>query len=80
MVNKALRRHGAAAPKPNRSPRSPGRFKEREVARALRAVRRAGGIVDRVEVDPATGKIVMILAKPGEAPMQQNPWLADEKQ
>jgi hypothetical protein len=75
---KALRRH-AATPKPNHPRRSPGRFTEREVARALRAARRAGGVVDRVEVDPVSGKIAVILARLGEAPMQQNPWLADEK-
>ena len=64
MVNKALRRHAAT---PNRPRRSPARFKEREVARALRAARRAGGIVDRVEIDPGSGKITVIMARPGEA-------------
>jgi len=65
MVSKALRR--PAAPKRSRPPRGPGRFTEREVARALRAARRAGGVVDRVEVDPASGRIAVILAKPKEA-------------
>ena len=65
LMVKASRRH--AAPKPNHPRRSPARFKEREIARALRGARRAGGIVDRVEVDPGSGKITVILARPGEA-------------
>jgi len=63
---KASRRH-AATPKPNHPRRSPARFKEREVARALRGARRGGGVVDRVEVDPASGKISVIMVKSGEA-------------
>jgi len=55
-------RHGTS-PKTARLPRGPARFKERELARALRAARRAGEAVDRVEIDPASGKIVVILAK-----------------
>jgi hypothetical protein len=40
-------------------PRTPNRFRERELKRALRAARAAGG--ERVEVDPETGKISVIL-------------------
>ena len=46
----------------NVPPRSPGRFRERELARAVRAAKSAGG--ERVEIDPATGKISVILTKP----------------
>jgi hypothetical protein len=58
-----------------RPPRSPGRFKEREVARALRATRLAGETPTSVEVDPTTGKISVMLAKPGaEAAADTNEW------
>ena len=48
------------------SPRSVNRFHEREVARALRAARKAGECPDRVEIDPATGRISVIIAKAGD--------------
>jgi hypothetical protein len=48
-----------------RTPRGPNRFNQREVTRAVRAAHESGAPVDRVEVDPATGKISVILAKPG---------------
>jgi hypothetical protein len=44
-------------------PRSRNRFRERELARAVRAAKSAGG--ERVEIDPMTGKISVIIAKPG---------------
>jgi hypothetical protein len=51
------------------------RFKEREVARVVRAAHLAGkGAVDRIEVDPATGKIAVILAKPGKDATDKNEW------
>jgi len=57
------------------SPRSSNRFNAREVARAVRAARDAGERPDRVEIDPATGRIVVILAKPGEAETKNhNEW------
>jgi hypothetical protein len=43
----------------------PNRFRERELARAVRAAKSAGG--ERIEIDPTTGKISVILAKPGES-------------
>jgi hypothetical protein len=49
------------------SRRGPNRFSEREVTRAMRAVERAGKSVDRVEIDPGSGKLVVILAKLGKA-------------
>jgi hypothetical protein len=45
-------------------PRQPTRFREREVARAVRAAERAGA--DRVEIDPASGRITVILSKQTE--------------
>jgi hypothetical protein len=43
----------------NFKPRTPSRFRERELARALRAAKAAGS--ERVEVNPATGTIVVIV-------------------
>jgi hypothetical protein len=46
-------------------PRGPNRFTERELARALRAAHRAGGVA-RVEVD-LDGRIVLVTAQPESA-------------
>jgi hypothetical protein len=51
---------------PRMSHRSTNRFNQREVARALRAARLAGERPERVEIDPATGRISVIIAKAGE--------------
>jgi hypothetical protein len=48
------------------SHRTANRFNQREVSRALRAARRAGETVERVEIDPATGRITVIIAKTGD--------------
>ena len=57
------------------SKRSVNRFNQREVSRALRAVRDSGTPVDRVEIDPASGKIAVILARPNsEAASDKNEW------
>jgi hypothetical protein len=45
------------------TPRKPTRFRERELARAVRAAKSAGG--ERVEIDPASGKITVVIA-PGK--------------
>jgi hypothetical protein len=45
-----------------RRPRTESRFREREVARAVRAAKAAGG--ERVEIDPTSGKITVIVGKP----------------
>ena len=65
----------SSKPTPPRSskPRTPNRFRERELARAVRAARAAGG--ERVEIDPATGKISVVIGKSGEADAaNKNPW------
>ena len=58
------------------SGRGPARFKEREIARAVRAARHAGGVA-RVEI-AEDGKITLVLAKDGEATQtdadDNNPW------
>jgi hypothetical protein len=48
------------------SPRSQNRFNSREVARALKVARLAGERPERVEIDPATGRITVIIARAGE--------------
>ena len=45
------------------SHRSVNRFNQREVARALRAARLAGERPERVEIDPVTGRITVIIAQ-----------------
>jgi hypothetical protein len=49
-----------SGPRP-RSPRTENRFRERELARAVKAAKAAGG--ERVEVDPASGRITVIVGK-----------------
>ncbi len=58
------------------SRRTANRFNQREVSRAVRAARRAGETIERVEIDPATGRITVIIAKSGEAAngSNTNPW------
>jgi hypothetical protein len=55
------------------SPRSVNRPNSREVARALKATRLAGERPDRVEIDPTTGRITVILAELGEAETNDTP-------
>jgi hypothetical protein len=51
------------------------RFAQREVARAVRGVTDAGAAVHRVEIDPASGKISVIIARPGaDARDDASPW------
>src|SRR5262245_1601018 len=65
---------GAATEAGRMSHRTTNRFSQREVARALKAARLAGERPDRVEIDPKTGKIAVILAKSGEAAAEPNEW------
>ena len=53
--------------RPSSVPRRKNRFNEREVARAGRAGKAIGA--ERVEVDPATGKISIILPSKGSGPL-----------
>ena len=48
----------------NFRPRTPSRFRERELARAVRAAKAAGG--SRVEIDPGTGRISVIIDEHAE--------------
>jgi hypothetical protein len=49
-------------------------FKQIDVTRTLRAVSAAGQQVQRVEIEPATGKIVVFVGKPGEQLRESNEW------
>ena len=53
-------------------PRSPARFKQREVARAVRAAQQAGGVA-RVELAP-DGHINIILASQAPVTDDKNSW------
>jgi len=55
----------------NFKPRTPNRFRERELARALRAAKAAGG--ERVEVDPTTGRIIVIIGEHAEPEPSDTP-------
>jgi hypothetical protein len=49
-------------------------FKERDLARAMRAARRSGVPLERVEID-REGRIILVPGKPGEAaPVDRNEW------
>ncbi len=52
--------------------RGPSRFRKREIERAAKAAKAAGA--DRIEVDPSTGKIVVILNKSVDPAPDANPW------
>ena len=53
------------------SRRTENRFRERELARVVRAAKKGGG--ERVEIDPQTGRYLVILAKPGESQDSDTP-------
>ena len=74
-----MARRGKSLFKP-KGPRSPGRFRERELARAVRAAKAAG--CERVEVDPASGRItVFVGSKLGErlADNEVEKWLSKQQ-
>jgi hypothetical protein len=53
-------------------------FKERDLARALRAAQKSGVPMQRIEID-REGRIVMIPGTPSTAaPAEHNPWDEDE--
>jgi hypothetical protein len=57
--------------KRRRTPRTPNRFRERELARAVRAAKSAGG--SRVEIDPGTGRISVIIGEHAEPETKDTP-------
>ena len=60
-------------PRPPKRTRGFTRYKRSDVARAIYGVEDTGKSVERVEIDPATGKIVIV--PKSDAPQQQeNTW------
>ena len=47
--------------------RRPATFKQADLQRALRAARAAGVEVERVEIDAATGRIIIVIARGTDA-------------
>jgi hypothetical protein len=54
--------------------RGPSKFKKSDAMRAVRATLATGLSVARVEVDPHTGKISVIVGEPDRASTTDNPW------
>lgn len=49
-------------------------FRQADLTRALKAAAAAGVEVGRIEIDPATGKIVMETGKAAEAVLSSGSW------
>jgi hypothetical protein len=58
--------------------RGPCTFRQRDLTAAVKAMVAAGCQVQRAEIDPATGKIVVIVGKPAEP--SKNEWEDDQDQ
>jgi hypothetical protein len=58
-------------PQTGKPPRTENRFRERELARAVRAAKAAGG--SRVEIDPGTGRISVIIGEHAEPESKDTP-------
>jgi hypothetical protein len=71
-----MRKRATVLPK---TPRTPNRFRERELARAGRVAKAIGA--ERVEIDPQTGKISVIIGKSSErvADNEVENWLSKQK-
>jgi hypothetical protein len=54
--------------------RAPSNFRQQDVARAIRAAKGAGLDVVRVEVDPKTAKIVLVVKEDGTEKKVANPF------
>ena len=54
-------------------PRTSNRFRERELARAVRAAHRAGGVA-RIEISTEGRTITLVLGEPPAGSGDENPW------
>jgi hypothetical protein len=60
-------------PHPRRRPRRRNIFNERDLARAVRAAHRAGGVA-RIEISSDDGTITLLLGEPPTGNGKDNPW------
>lgn len=55
--------------------RAPSNFRQQDVSRAIKAAQASGLLIARVEVDPKTAKITVIVGEPAKEEAQEvNPW------
>jgi hypothetical protein len=55
--------------------RAPSNFRQQDVARAIKAAQASGLPIARIEVDPKTAKITVIVGEPATEEAQKvNPW------
>lgn len=60
-----------------RKPKSPVRFRQREIERAIRGVQRKGLTVQRVEVDPHSGTISLVTGIEASKANDLDNWMKD---
>ena len=53
--------------------RAPSNFRQQDVTRAINAAKASGLPIARIEVDPKTSKIIVIVGEPGKDEAR-NPW------
>jgi hypothetical protein len=61
-------------PKPARKPRGPSNFRQQDVARTIKAAKNNGLDIVRVEVDPKTAKITLIVKNDDNTESKVNPF------
>jgi hypothetical protein len=54
--------------------RGPCTFRQRDLTAALKAAAAAGAEHVRAEIEPGTGKIIVIIGKPAESEKARNEW------
>ena len=54
--------------------RAPSSFKQQDVARAIKAAKGSGLAIARVEVDPKTAKITLVMKDDSTAEVETNPF------
>jgi hypothetical protein len=55
-------------------PRAPSNFRQQDVARAIKAAKASGLDIVRVEVDPKTAKIVLVIKNSDNTETKTNPF------
>jgi hypothetical protein len=54
--------------------RGPNRINQREITRTIRGIERAGFMPGQVEIDLPSGRVSIVVTKPGGVPASGNPW------